>query len=190
MRSSEIKATYAGKSAVFPEPVSLRTTFPPTLWATLRGRQLLTQGKKVHRGGGKRIIFKKEHNLTFLSAAHPAPPPHPLVFPPASPLHFPPSLSPRCSLPRSSHVSPLCRTAGHQLGHRTGGRPCTDSELRLSSEGGTGPSFLRRAPNARESKHAFALGKPCLGTEATRERTSICAISYPGPSVMPSSLCA
>lgn len=47
----------------------------------------------------QRIIFKKEHNLTFLSTTHSTPPPHSLVFPPAcsSISLFFPSLSPGCS---------------------------------------------------------------------------------------------
>lgn len=54
----------------------------------------------MHSGGGKRIIFKKEHNLSFLSDAHSTPPPHPLsLLPPVLPV------TPVSSQPRSPHCS-------------------------------------------------------------------------------------
>lgn len=83
-------------------------------------------GEKVHRGGGKRIIFKKEHNLTFLSTTHSTPPPHSLVFPPtrSSILLFFLSLSPHCSYTNHTcHTFPsLCPKLGHQLNTTLGRR--------------------------------------------------------------------
>lgn len=129
-----------GSCAAFPESVSSRTTFPPTFWATLRGWQLLSQKKKKSAPWRRqRIIFKKEHNLTFLSTTHSTPPPHSLVFPPAcsSISLFFPSLSPGCSCTilltcvsfSVSQAGTPARTPHYEE------ELCKDLELPLNSEG-------------------------------------------------------
>lgn len=149
------KPPRVGSRAVFPKPVSARTTFSPTFWATLRGWQLLTKKKKkkVHSGGGKRIIFKKEHNLTFLSTTHSTPPPHSLVSPPAcsSISFFFPSLSlPVAPCTTLSHTfSSPCPQLGHQLWRHTGNSSCAGTwSCCQALEGVTKlASFLLNAPN-------------------------------------------
>lgn len=70
----------------------------------------------MHGGGGKRIIFKKEHNLTFLSTTHSTPPPHSLVSPAcsSSSLFFPSLSFAVAQSTTLSHTFPsLCLQLGH-----------------------------------------------------------------------------
>ena len=128
-----------GRCTVFAEPSSSRTTFPPRMGNPQRMAAANLGGKKVHGGGGERIIFKKEHNLAFLSTTHSTPPPRSLVSPPAcsSISLVSPSLSPHCSCTTLltcaffsvSQAETPARIAcwEEQL--------CEDSELPLRSEG-------------------------------------------------------
>lgn len=191
MRSSEVK-TICGRCGVFLGPNSSKTTFPPTFWATLRGWQLLTlkKKKKCTVEEAKRIIFKKEHNLTFLSATHSTPPPHSLVSPPASlPFHSPsPASLPGCArgtTPSRMRFLPVSQAGRAVRTPHRGERLRKDSGLPPSWEEQI--QFLLKAPDVWEPKPALTLWKPCLDRRAIKKRRSISGMSQMNLLIMSSS---
>lgn len=118
MRRSEVKTIHGGKSCCVSRACLIKDHLPTHFLGNPQRWQLLTlkKKKKCMVEEAKRIIFKKEHNLTFLSTTHSTPPPHSLVSPPAcsSISLFFPSLSPGCSVSHTfSHAFPsLCPKLG------------------------------------------------------------------------------
>lgn len=108
MRSSEVNTICGGKLWCVSRAYLIKDHLPTHFLGNPQRMAAadLKKKKKCTVEEAERIIFKKEHNLTFLSTTHSTPPPHSLVSPPAcsSISLFFPSLSPRCERGEVNHT--------------------------------------------------------------------------------------